>query len=78
MRHQVLVSYSIRDVAIANAVCARLEMDGIPCWLANRDLKANILDNAAAVKEYQAVIIACQIVVLILSQNKDCRLPRHA
>ena len=38
MRHDVFISYSNRDRAIADAVCARLERAGYGCWIAPRDI----------------------------------------
>jgi len=34
--HDVFISYSSKDKTIADAVCARLEMRGIRCWIARR------------------------------------------
>lgn len=39
MAHDVFISYSHRDKAIADAICARLEQDGIRCWYAPRDIE---------------------------------------
>ena len=38
MAHDVFISYSSRDKPPADAVCARLEADGIRCWVAPRDI----------------------------------------
>src|ERR1700737_2752154 len=40
MTHQVFVSYSSRDQAAAQAICAALEAAGIRCWIAPRDIEA--------------------------------------
>jgi hypothetical protein len=40
MAHQVFVSYSSRDQAAAQAICAALETAGIRCWIAPRDIEA--------------------------------------
>jgi hypothetical protein len=37
-RHDVFISYSLRDKAVADAVCARLEANGVRCWIAPRDV----------------------------------------
>ena len=39
MSHDVFVSYSSRDNAVADAVVASLEQNGIRCWYAPRDVK---------------------------------------
>ena len=38
MAHDVFISYSARDKAVANAVCATLESRKIRCWIAPRDV----------------------------------------
>ena len=39
MAHDVFISYSSKDFDVATAVCQRLETDGIPCWMAPRDIE---------------------------------------
>jgi len=39
MDHDVFVSYSTKDKAVADAVVASLEKNGIRCWYAPRDIK---------------------------------------
>jgi serine/threonine protein kinase len=38
--HAVFISYSSEDKGIADALCAALEVDGIGCWIAPRDVRA--------------------------------------
>ena len=38
MAHDVFISYSSRDKAVADAVCATLEGRKIRCWIAPRDI----------------------------------------
>ena len=38
MPRDVFVSYSTRDKAAADAVCASLEINGLRCWIAPRDI----------------------------------------
>ena len=38
MTHEVFISYSHHDKAIADGVCANLEQAGIRCWIAPRDI----------------------------------------
>ena len=40
MAHQVFISYSNKDKIIADALCHRLEENGIRCWIAPRDIAA--------------------------------------
>ena len=36
--HNILISYSSKDKAIADAVCHQLESNGIRVWIAPRDI----------------------------------------
>jgi hypothetical protein len=38
MTHDVFISYSSKDKAVADAVCAKLESEKIRCWIAPRDV----------------------------------------
>lgn len=38
MAHDVFISYSSKDKKAAEAVCDKLESDGIKCWIAPRDI----------------------------------------
>jgi hypothetical protein len=38
MAHDVFISYSNQDKAVADAVCAMLEASKIRCWIAPRDV----------------------------------------
>ena len=38
MAHDVFISYSSQDKAVADAACARLESRKIRCWIAPRDV----------------------------------------
>lgn len=67
MAHDVVISYSSKDKAIADAVCARLENRGIRCWIASRDVQPG--------EEWgRAIIVAvenCRVVVVIFSSNSN-------
>lgn len=39
MPHAVFISYSNEDKAVADAVCAALEVENIGCWIAPRDVQ---------------------------------------
>jgi hypothetical protein len=38
MAHDVFISHSTEDKAVADAVCAILEKNGVRCWIAPRDI----------------------------------------
>jgi TIR domain len=38
MAHDIFISYSSKDKAVADAVCAILEARGVRCWIAPRDV----------------------------------------
>jgi len=38
MAHDVFISHSSKDKAIADAICANLEVAGVRCWIAPRDI----------------------------------------
>jgi formylglycine-generating enzyme required for sulfatase activity len=63
MAHEVFVSYSTKDKAVAESVCSYLEGKGISCWIAPRDIFGG-QDFGAAITE---AIQGCRIVVLIFS-----------
>jgi hypothetical protein len=63
--HDVFISYSTKDKAIADAVCGTLEARGIRCWIAPRDIQPSC-NWAAAVMDG---IAESQVTVLIWSAN---------
>lgn len=67
MSHDVFVSYSSKDKAVADAACATLEARGIRCWIAPRDILPG--------KEWGASIIeairASRVMVLIFSEDAN-------
>lgn len=67
MAHDVFVSYSQKDKPIADAVVARLEQDGLRCWLASRDIVPGASWGEAIVN----AISASRLMVLILSDNSN-------
>jgi hypothetical protein len=46
----VFISYSSRDVSVATAVVELLERNGVPCWIAPRDVRAGALYADAIVR----------------------------
>jgi TIR domain-containing protein/Sel1 repeat-containing protein len=67
MAHTVFICHSSQDKLVANAACAALEAQRIPCWIAPRDILAG--------EEYGEAIVdalsGCQIVLLIFSLNAN-------
>jgi hypothetical protein len=67
MAHQVFICYSSKDKLVADAACAALEAQRIPCWIAPRDVLGG--------EEYGKAIIealsACQFVLLIFSRHAN-------
>ncbi len=66
-RHQVFISYSSRDRAVADAVRDHLQGNGISCWMAPHSLRAGT-DWAAAIID---AIDDCRALLLILSQASN-------
>jgi hypothetical protein len=67
MAHKVFICHSSTDKAVADAVCAALEAQRIPCWIAPRDILAG--------EEYGKSIVdalaSCQIVLLVFSAHAN-------
>jgi hypothetical protein len=65
MVHDVFISYSNKDKAVADAVCSGLETAGIRCWIAPRDILPS--------EEFDDVIIRAiknaKLMVVIFSSN---------
>lgn len=65
--HQVFISYSKPDAAIARNLCSYLEERGFICWIAPRD----VLPGADFPESIVDAIDSCRVVVLILSQSSN-------
>src|ERR1700722_7942601 len=61
---KVFLSYASQDAALANALSEALEVAGIPCWIAPRDVRTGDFYADAIVQ----AITQCPAFVLILSQ----------
>jgi hypothetical protein len=75
MAHDVFISYSSVDKAIADAACATLENTGIRCWIAPRDITPGLEYGGAIVR----AIDQCRVLVLIFSSNANSsrQIPRE-
>jgi TolB-like protein len=62
---RVFISYASQDATVAERLCAALEVAGLPCWIAPRDVRAGESYAAAIVQ----AINSCQMMVLVLSQG---------
>jgi hypothetical protein len=67
MAHDVFISYSTRDKAVADAACAVLEGRGIRCWIAPRDVPPGKAWSAALVD----AIHAGRVFVLVFSDGAN-------
>src|ERR1700722_5053781 len=67
MAPKVFICHSSTDKLVADAACAALESQRIPCWIAPRDILAG--------EEYGSAIIealsGCEIVLLIFSREAN-------
>lgn len=67
MAHDVFISYSSKDRAIADPVCAMLEAECIRCWVAPRDVLAG-QEWGESILE---AIKGARVMVLLLSANAN-------
>lgn len=67
MAHDIFISYSHSDQAVANAIVAGLEGEGIRCWIAPRDVTPGQTWGEAIV----TAIETSQIMVMVLSDNSN-------
>ena len=65
--HDVFISYSTEDKAIADAMCHYLEHHGLRCWMAPRDVRPGE-DYAAEIID---AIAASRALVLVFSANAN-------
>jgi hypothetical protein len=67
MAHDVFISYSSKDKAVADAVCATLEAKKIRCWIAPRD----VLPGLPYGQALSDALRASRIMVVVLSANSN-------
>jgi hypothetical protein len=75
LAHDVFISHSSKDKAIADAMCASLEGHGIRCWIAPRDITPGLSWSGAIVKAIARS--RCMIVVLSSCSNSSKQVPRE-
>jgi tetrahydromethanopterin S-methyltransferase subunit B len=67
MAHDVFISYSSKDKQAAESVCARLESEGIKCWIAPRDIPPSARYAQSIIKG----INASRLMIFIFSSNAN-------
>jgi hypothetical protein len=67
MAHDVFISHSTKDKPIADAICTNLEIAGVRCWIAPRDIALGE-DWPRAIAN---AISQSRIMVLIFSANAN-------
>jgi hypothetical protein len=67
MPHDVFISYSSKNKAVADAVCATMEQRKIRCWIAPRDVPPGQSYAASLV----SAIAESRVLVLILSEDAN-------
>lgn len=65
MPFDVFISYATPDKATADAICHRLESEGVRCWIAPRNARA----GRRWASDIDAAIQAVQLMVLVFSGN---------
>ena len=67
MKHRVFISHSSKDKTIGDEICRFLEGNGIPCWIAPRDVMPG--------KNYGAAIVdaidECAVFLLVLTSESN-------
>jgi len=67
MPFDVFISYSAKDKAPAEAVCAKLEAANLRCWIAPRDIRP----GADWAESIIAALRSCRVMVLIFSSHAN-------
>ena len=67
MAHDVFVSYSVKDKAVADGIVTRLEADSVTVWIAPRD----VVPGADWGESIIDAIESSRIMILIFSRNAD-------
>ena len=67
MAHDVFISYSHLDIETAEAICGKLESEGIKCWYAPRDIGPGEEWASAIMK----ALNACRVMILVFSDASN-------
>jgi len=65
--HDVFISHSSKDKAYADSLCAKLESEGIQCWIAPRNIMPGMEWGAAIID----AIESSRLMVLLLTESAD-------
>jgi TolB-like protein/Flp pilus assembly protein TadD len=67
MPPRVFISHSTKDKEIADAICRRLESEGIECWIAPRDIEVGSEWSESIMRGIET----CRAFILVLSANAN-------
>jgi formylglycine-generating enzyme required for sulfatase activity len=67
MAHDVFISHSSKDKAVADATCAWLEASGVSCWVAHRNIRPGSSWGTSIIQ----AIRASRVMVLIFSNHAN-------
>jgi hypothetical protein len=67
MAHDVFISHAHKDIEIAKAICRKLELARITCWIAQRDIVAGD-DWTVATRK---AIASSRVLLVLLSENAN-------
>jgi len=65
--YDVFISYASPDRGIANAICARMESEGVRCWIAPRDVTPGADYSAEIIRRLEQ----CRQMVLVFSESAN-------
>jgi hypothetical protein len=71
MAHDVFISYSSIDKSIADAICSKLEQNGVKCWYAPRDVRPGANYGGEIVR----AIRGTKVFVLVFSEHSNLSKP---
>jgi hypothetical protein len=67
MGHEVFISHACKDKRIADAICKELELSGVRCWIAPRDIPV----GEDWMRSVRKAIECSPLFVLVLSENAN-------
>ncbi len=67
MRNQVFICHSAKDKSLAKKICEKLESNGLPCWIAPRDVPVGEVYSAAIIES----ISCCSVMVFLFSSHAN-------
>lgn len=67
MSARIFLSYSSRDAAAAEQICSALEGEGLPCWIAPRDILPSQIWGESIID----AIDSCAVMVVVISEASN-------